>query len=394
MAAPATAPRAPTAVLPELAEVELRRGDTLLDVLSRAGIGSGEAHEAVGSLRAVTNLRRLKVGQRLELALDPTGGPEFLLARLVLPLDAATEIHLVRAEDGSFSASSVGRALRSETVTMAAAIESSFYGAGLDAGLPHATLAQMIKLLSWDVDFQRDLQPGDRLEAVYRRQLNEAGELAGVGVLEFVGLATGARAIQAYRFLAPDGSSEFYDRQGRSLRKWLLKTPVDGARLSSRFGPRRHPILGYTRMHQGIDFAAPKGTPILAAGAGVVELSGRNRGYGNYLRLRHNREYATAYGHLARFAVGMNPGRRVEQGEVIGYVGATGLATGPHLHYELLRAGRQINPLGVEVVGADPLRGPALRRFMARRDEIDRHRQTGGGLVAGGRPGDRPAASL
>jgi murein DD-endopeptidase MepM/ murein hydrolase activator NlpD len=277
---------------------------------------------------------------------------------------------------------------------VAAPIEDSFYQAGRDAGLPAPTLARMIKLLSWDVDFQRDVHPGDRLEAVFRQLLNEDGESAGEGELDFVGLATGGRSIEAYRHDGPDGRSDYYDRQGRSLRKWLLKTPVDGARLSSGFGSRRHPVLGYTRMHRGIDFAAPQGTPVLAAGAGVIEAAGRNRGYGNYLRLRHNRGYATAYAHLARFAPGMRPGRRVEQGEVIGHVGATGLATGPHLHYELLVDGRQVNPLSVDLAGGEPLQGAELARFVARRDAIDRERRAAGGLVADGQPASRLPEAL
>lgn len=378
----------------ELAQVELRRGDTLLDVLHRAGIGKAEAHAAVGRLREVANLRRLQVGQRLGLALDPDGNAEAMLAQLVLPVDAASEIHLVRAEDGEFAASSIKRRLRAQTLTVAAPIQDSFYQAGRDAGLPPPTLARMIKLLSWDVDFQRDVHPGDRLEAVFRQLLNEDGESAGEGELDFVGLVTGGRSIEAYRHDRPDGRSDYYDRQGRSLRKWLLKTPVDGARLSSGFGSRRHPILGYTRMHRGIDFAAPQGTPVLAAGAGVIEAAGRNRGYGNYLRLRHNRQYGTAYAHLAKFAPGMRPGRRVEQGEVIGYVGATGLATGPHLHYELLVDGRQVNPLSVDLAGGEPLQGTELARFAARRDAIDRERSAAGGLVAEGRPANRPPEAL
>ncbi len=379
---------------PALARVELRRGDTLLAVLERAGVAAAEAHAAVGSLRAVADLRRLQIGQRLDLALDPGAGGDALLTRLVLPLDPATEIHLDRDPDGGFAARSIERRLRSETVTLAVPVVDSFYAAGSDAGLPPAILARAIKLLSWDVDFQRDLRPGDLIEAVHRRQRNEAGELAGEGELEFVGLATAGRAIEAYRFVTPDGGSDYYDRAGRSLRKWLLRTPVDGARLSSRFGPRRHPILGYTRMHKGIDFAAPTGTPVLAAGTGVIEFAGRNRGYGNYLRVRHNGTYATAYGHLARFAPGMKPGRRVEQGEVIGLVGSTGLATGPHLHYEILRQGRQVNPLEVDVTGGEPLAGELLRAFLERRDGVDRRRRAAGGMVADGRPADRPPAPL
>jgi murein DD-endopeptidase MepM/ murein hydrolase activator NlpD len=392
---PGAAAPAPSAlVTPELAQLELRRGDTLLDLLTRAGIAMDQAHAAMGSLRQVADLRRLPIGQRLALQLDTAEGAPPLLARLVLPVSAATEVHLVRATDGSFAASSVERELHSELAAVAAPIADSFYADGIKAGLPPATLAEMIKLLSWDVDFQRDIQPGDRLEAVYRRHRNEAGELADDTELQFAGLATGDRVIEAYRFAPADDHGDFFDRAGRPLRKWLLRTPVDGARLSSSFGVRRHPILGYTRMHKGIDFAAPTGTPVLAAGAGVVEFAGRNQGYGNYVRLRHNREFATAYGHLSRLAPALAPGRRVGQGEVIGYVGATGLATGPHLHYELLRAGEQVNPLTVRAEGADPLRGEQLRRFLLQRDEIDRHRQGAAPLVANGGPIGPPPAPL
>ena len=388
---PATAAPSP----PTMAEVELRRGDTLLGVLERAGVAPSEAHAAVGTLREVADLRRLQIGQRLALALAPAGGGgDAVLARLVLPVDPATEVHLVRGHDGGFAARSVPRPLRGETVTVAVPIADSFYAAGAAAGLPPATLAEMVKLLSWDVDFQRDIQPGDLLEAVHRRQLNAEGELAGTGELAFVGLATTGRTIAAYRFVAPDGSADYYDRDGRPLRKWLLRTPVDGARLSSGFGKRRHPILGYTRMHRGIDFAAPKGTPVFAAGAGVVEIAGRNRGYGNYVRVRHTGGYATAYAHLTRFAAGLKPGRRVEQGEVIGLVGATGLATGPHLHYEVLYRGEQVNPLTLDAMQGEPLRGNALRAFMAVRAAIDREREDAGGPVADGRPKDRPPAPL
>ena len=178
------------------------------------------------------------------------------------------------------------------------------------------------------------------------------------------------------------------------MRKWLLRTPVDGARLSSSFGLRRHPILGFTRMHRGIDFAAPTGTPMLAAGAGVVEVAGRNRGYGNYVRLRHNRQFATAYAHLSRFAPGLVPGRRVEQGEVIGYVGATGLATGPHLHYEVVSGGEQVDPLTVKAAAADPCAATscAASCWCATRSTVTG--RAASPLVAGGAPIGPPPAPL
>lgn len=353
-----------------LAQIELRRGDTLMDVLSRVGIQATEAYDAVSSLREVADLRRLRAGQRLVIELAPVESEE-RLRKLVLPLDAATEVHLVRAEDGAFAARSVERRLQREMVRVGGEIRDSLFASAVTAGLPSSALHQMVKLLSWDVDLQRDVHPGDRFETVFERKINEAGEPAGGGDLLFVGLKLRGREIEAYRFTTADGRVGFFDGQGRTLRKWLLKTPVDGARLSSTFGPRRHPVLGYTRMHKGIDFVAPTGTPVLAAGDGVVEFAGRNRGYGKYIRLRHNGEYGTAYAHLSRFAPTIKRGRRVKQGEVIGYVGSTGMSTGPHLHYEMLQRGEQVNPLTLKAEFSDQLPNVDLRRFQELRAEID-----------------------
>jgi murein DD-endopeptidase MepM/ murein hydrolase activator NlpD len=357
------------------AELEVRRGDTLLDVLARAGIEAGEAQDAAASLRKVANLRRLKVGQRLAVELERKEGEGTRLARLVLPVDAAKEVLLVRERNGGFAARSIERPLQREMVRVRAEIADSVYEAARDAGLPSETMGQMIKLLSWDVDFQRDVQPGDRFETVFERQVNDKGQVAGAGDLLFVGLDTQERRIEAYRFTSSDGRTSFFDRNGRALRKSLLKTPIDGARLTSTFGMRRHPVLGYTRMHKGIDFAAPPGTPILAAGDGEVEFAGRNAGYGKYVRIRHNNEISTAYAHMSRFASSLKRGRKVRQGEVIGYVGSSGLASGPHLHYEMLVRGEEANPLTVRVAMADQLQGGELKRFVSLRNAIDRLRR-------------------
>jgi murein DD-endopeptidase MepM/ murein hydrolase activator NlpD len=262
---------------------------------------------------------------------------------LVWPLDVAREIHLVRAADGSFATEDVERPLTRQLFRAQGEIVGSLYQSARGAGLPAQSLAEMIALLSWDLDLQREVHAGDRFETVLERRRDAEGNVVAYGDLVYVGLDTRERTIAAYRFTGPDGQIDFFDRDGRALRKWLLRTPVDGARLSSEFGPRRHPVLGYTRMHKGIDFAAPPGTPILAAGEGVVAFVGRNRGYGNYVKLRHNGEYDTAYAHLSRFAKDLKRGRRVSQGEVIGYVGSTGLSTGPHLHYSSRCAARRCN---------------------------------------------------
>jgi murein DD-endopeptidase MepM/ murein hydrolase activator NlpD len=190
----------------------------------------------------------------------------------------------------------------------------------------------------------------------------------------YAALIQGDTAKEIYRFEPEDGSADFYNAKGESVRKELLRTPLDVIRITSTFGMRKHPILGYSRMHKGVDFAATTGTPIFAAGDGTVAILGTQSGYGNYIRIKHSAQYATAYGHMSRFASGLRPGSKVRQGDVIGYVGSTGMATGPHLHYEVLVDGTQINPMSVKLAGRK-LDGKELRRFEALKAEVKQLRR-------------------
>lgn len=352
--------------------IVVRNGDTLGDILAQARIDDGEAAAAVDAIRNVFDLRRLRQGQSIELGstLDTTTGQRHL-TRVGFDIDTARALELTRADDGAFTIETVDRELTSHTVVAAGTIDGSLSQSAEAAGLPVAAVPAIVKLFSWDVDFQRDLQPGDRFEAIYDHMTDDAGHPSGLGVVTFAALHLDGKLIQAYRFERADGSTDYYGADGRPLRKWLLRTPVDGARISSTFGARRHPVLGFTRMHKGVDFAAPRGTPIFAAGDGTVEFVGRGHGYGNMVKVRHNGEYSTAYGHMSRFAAGLRRGERVKQGQIIGYVGMTGLATGPHLHYEVLKDGTQINPLSVKTVDQARLQGRDLQRFMAEKAEVD-----------------------
>jgi murein DD-endopeptidase MepM/ murein hydrolase activator NlpD len=233
-------------------------------------------------------------------------------------------------------------------------------------------LAQMIGSFSYDIDFQRDLRPGDSFEVLYDRLADEHGKAVGAGEIAYAAMTLSGRTIKLYRY-HPAGakSAEFFTERGESAKKTLLRTPVDGARLSSAFGMRLHPILGYTAMHRGVDFAAPPGSPIAAASDGVVESAGPSGTYGNLVVLRHAGVVATAYAHMSRIARGMKPGVRVRQGEVIGYVGMTGLATGPHLHYEVHYHNAPIDPLSVRMPATTRLAGADLKAFQAVRRSID-----------------------
>lgn len=358
-------------------QVDVRRGDTLMDILTRFGIRRGEAHAAITTLADVYDPRRLRVGQQLALEVEEPNGSEDgpQLASLSLNVDFAQNIVVTRDEEGGFSAATIDRALQHATMFGAGTIDDSFYLSGTRSGVPPETLAEIIRVFSWDVDFQRDIHPGDRFEVMFETMQTEDGNELRGGDLVYASLSLRGRSLDAYRFEREDGSVDYFDGEGRSLRKFLLRTPIDGARLSSGFGPRRHPILGYNRMHRGVDFAAPTGTPIFAAGDGTVEFVGSNRGYGNYVKIRHNSTYTTLYAHLSRFAQGLKRGDRVRQGQAIGQVGATGMATGPHLHYEVHKQGDQVNPLEIDVAEAEGLSGGELARLRRKVAEIDLTRQ-------------------
>jgi murein DD-endopeptidase MepM/ murein hydrolase activator NlpD len=266
-------------------------------------------------------------------------------------------------------------ALPSNLVRTSGVFEGNLMRSGERAGVPTAVMREMIRAFSWDIDFQRDLKAGDTFEVLYERP-NAAGKRGAPPRLIYAGLERSGIHQSVYRYLRRDGSETYLNGQGRLARKALLRTPLDGARLSSDFGMRMHPILGYSRMHQGVDFAAPEGTPIIAAGDGIVAIAGTNGGYGEYIRVQHTPQLATAYGHLSRYAEGVRPGARVRQGQIIGYVGSTGLATGPHLHYETLVNGVQVDPASVQNLQERRLDDQEMPRFMTIAADTNRMRET------------------
>jgi murein DD-endopeptidase MepM/ murein hydrolase activator NlpD len=360
-------------------QIVVRPGDTLMDILIRTRIDQAEAHAAIQSLRKIYDPRRLRAGQELAItAADMAAGGDGArrgLLGFAFDLSFDHQIRVTRSTEGRYDATKVERPQHRQMVRRAGTIDDSLYLAAERVALPQDVTFGLIKLFSWDVDFQRDLRPGDGFEAMFEEVSLEdgSGAIRGGEVL-YAGLTLSGDILDAYRFEIQDGEVEYFDRTGRSLRKFLMRTPVDGARLSSGFGMRRHPILGYSRMHKGVDFAAPTGTPIYAAGSGRVVSAGRNGGYGNYVRIRHTTEFSTAYAHLSRFGQGIRAGQRVRQGQVIGYVGTTGRSTGPHLHYEVLRNNGQINPLSVKQPPTSQLAGADLQRFRVEVGRIDQLR--------------------
>lgn len=381
--APILSGRAASAPPPRRVDLEVASGDTLMGMLLRLGIGRAEAHAAVEGLRDVYDPRRLRPGQQLQIETDAAAER---LVRLAFAPSGRERIELVRADDGGFEALVEERATVVEQRLVEAEVTTSLHAAATGAGVPPGVFARIVKIFSWDVDYQRETRPGDRFAVLFERERVPGGQVVAAGDVRYARLEVGGRVLEAFRF-DRDGEPEFFTRDGASLRKFLLRTPVSGGRLSSGFGMRRHPILGYNRMHRGVDFAAPTGTPIYAAGSGRLARVGRYGGYGNYVRIEHGDGYATAYAHLSRFADGMRSGRRVDQGEVIGYVGSTGRSTGPHLHFEVLVNGEQVDPLEVAQPPAESLEGAQLAAFRREVATVEtRLAELGGRTFAADRP--------
>ncbi|MEE8214802.1 MAG: M23 family metallopeptidase, partial [Alphaproteobacteria bacterium] len=366
--------------LPDL-KVPLRvgRGDTLAGMLTGAGVSAAEAQGAISALSKHFNPRRIKRGQTVAVLFTPpaVGSPEanrpepgkFL--GLVVEPDYDTAIRVEKTAEGSFSAAKIQKPLTQAPARAEGVIRTSLYVAGRKAGIPRRVLVELIRVYSWDVDFQRDIRAGDRFEVMYERFFDSQGRLVYSGPILYAALTLSGKRHPIYLHATKDSDSDYFDDMGQSARKALMRTPIDGARLSSGFGRRRHPILGYTKLHRGVDFAAPRGTPIYAAGNGVVVKSGRNGAYGKYVRIRHNSRYSTAYAHMRAINRSARRGKRVKQGQIIGTVGTTGRSTGPHLHYEILAGGRRTNPMKVKMPSGRKLKGEALEDFQVARAVID-----------------------
>jgi murein DD-endopeptidase MepM/ murein hydrolase activator NlpD len=345
----------------------VQQGDTLMNLLQQAGVAAVPAQAAIDALKRDWDPRELKIGQEIGIGLDEGGLKELRFAP-----DLQRLIVLTRGDDGRFDAFSTARNLGRVPVRIAGAISSSLFDAASAAGMPPAILAEVMRAFSYDVDFQRELQPGDAFEVMYEQLIDRSsGKRVGSGDLIYTAMTLSGHLLQLYRYAPAGGVPAFYTASGAAAKKALLRTPVDGARISSSFGMRQHPILGYTAMHKGVDFAVPTGTPIMASGEAVVAAAGRDGSFGNLVVLRHEGGYSTAYAHMSRIAKGMKPGARVYQGEIIGYVGATGRATGPHLHYEVRLNDRAVNPASIKMPSAQSLDTRDLAAFEKQEALID-----------------------
>ncbi len=355
---------------PEAIPVQIRSGESFEQAVQRAGVGADEAKAVSSAIANIFDLSKITSGLKFETAISKPriGRGDARLIGLTMRTGPASQLTVSRTFDGALKARALEETVFHETTVARGKVQGSLRASAAEQGANAKIINQMNKLFASKLDFQRDIKAGDEYVLVFERDVTESGRTIATGELLYAEI----KGKVFYRYQAPGAKqAQYYDASGKNMRASIMRTPVAGARMSSSYGYRRHPISGYRKMHQGIDFAVPIGTPVIAAADGVVVEARRWGGYGNWVRIRHANGYESGYAHLSRYARGLRPGMRVSQGDVIAYAGSTGASTGPHLHYEIWRNGQRVNPSGVTLPQGDVLTGSALTAFRSEKSRID-----------------------
>ena len=330
--------------------IEMQRGYDRASLLENVGINHTDAQMAADEFSNVYNPNSLPSGQKIKINFEilDTEGKNINFSSMEVTIGRSQKIQVKKLENDIFFSHVFESKLEPKLVYIHATVGATLFSAAMNAGLSQEMFNELLKAYSYDVDFQRDVVTGDEMEVLYEAIYDDEGKLVSNGDILYTSLKIQRGRFTIYRYTTPDGKADYYTDDGVSVQKSLLRTPVNGARISSGYGDRTHPILGFTKMHKGVDFAAPKGTPVYAAGNGVVLEMLRKGSYGKYIKIFHSSIYSTAYAHLNGFANRLQRGSKVVQGQIIGYVGSTGRSTGAHLHYEVIENGRQVDPLTIK----------------------------------------------
>lgn len=347
--------------------ISVKKGDTFISILNSFGLTYNEAHSLYSAFKKVYNPANIRVGQKIFISglFDEKTQKLTEIDQIIIQENNIKSYSLSKNDKGEFETKTLQEELITEVNSATGSISGSLSKSMNSQGVPNKIVHEFIKIFSYSVDFRRDVRKGDKFEIIFENNITKDGKIASYGNILYAGLQLRNEKISLYRFKDSKGNVDYYTEKGLAMKKVLHKKPLSfqNARISSPFGKRRHPIKKRWIIHWGVDYAAPKGTKIYAGGDGVVQVAKYNGGYGNYIKIRHNSEYSTAYGHMWKFAKGIRPGTRVKRGQVIGYVGSTGLSTGPHLHYEVIRNGKRINPVTIKAATGNNLAGKDLKKF-------------------------------
>ena len=348
----------------------VKSGDTYESIIKNIKIENNEQKIFLDNIKKNQSLKILKTGQKIFFKIDRLKGS--ILIEFKIETNKKNEMLFSRIENtNTFKSKLIEKNFTKKVVYKETIITSSLYSSAEKLDIKPNIILEFARLYGFQVDFQRDVWKNDNFQIIYEEFIDSSGKIIDTGDIIFANLKLQNNDLQLYRYEYKKNKVDYFDENGKSVRKTLMKTPINGARLSSSFGKRKHPILGYNKMHLGTDFAAPKGTPIMASGDGIITRAQWCGGGGNCVKIKHNSMYQTVYAHLSKFGNGIKKGVRVKQGQIIGYVGSTGLSTGPHLHYEVIRNGKKINSQKLKLPSGIILKGQERKNFEVSKIKID-----------------------
>ncbi len=346
-----------------------KSGDTYESIVNNLDIIKKEKKILLSSILQEKSLKILKINQKFIFKYDNLSAK---IIEFKIETDKKNEILFSRLDEvANFKTQKIQKNFKKKLVYKETIITNSLYNSAINLGIKPNIIIEFARLYGFQVDFQRDIWKDDSFQIIYEEFVNEKNKVVDTGEIIFANLNLQNKDLQLYKYEYEKNKVDYFDENGKSIRKTLMKTPINGARLSSSFGKRKHPILGYTKMHTGTDFAAPTGTPIMASGDGKVTKAGWCGGGGNCVKIKHNSTYQTVYAHMSKFGRGIKRGARVKQGQIIGYVGSTGLSTGPHLHYEVIENGKKINSQKLKLPSGKVLKGNERKSFEVSKIKID-----------------------
>ena len=350
---------------------EVKSGDTIQKILKKFNIENKEVYEAIKQYKKYAPASSLFQGSKVDILIKENFSKKYnSLLKLSIPISKNITVEISRDELNKITSKKIITKLYKKKILSENIIKNNLYSSATKVKINPDTIIEFARIFGFEIDFQRDIRKNDYFRIIYDKYYDEKGEFIKSGSIHYAYMSVNGREIKLYKF-GDDKDYGYYDSNGNSVEKALMKTPINGARLSSSFGMRKHPILGFNKMHKGTDFAAPLGTPIMASGSGTVTRARWCGGGGNCIKIKHNSTYETIYAHLKNFAKGIKEGRKVKQGQIIGYVGSTGMSTGPHLHYEVLINGKQVNSQKLKLPSGKILKGTDRELFEIHRIKTD-----------------------
>ena len=350
---------------------EIKKGDTIQKILKKYNVKNFDIETVISQFRKYSNPNQLLVGNKIDIIIEKKPSEDKnSLVKFSIPVTKSITIAIARNEENKIVSKKIITKLYKKKTLSENVIKKNLYSSAIESNINPDTIIEFARIFGFEIDFQRDIRKNDYFKILYEKYFDENGEFVKSGSILYAHMSVNGREISLYKF-GDDKDYGYFDTNAKSVEKALMKTPINGARLSSSFGVRKHPILGYNKMHQGTDFAAPMGTPIMASGSGVVTRAKWCGGGGNCVKIKHNSTYETVYAHMSKFSKGIKAGKKIRQGQIIGYVGSTGMSTGPHLHYEVIVNKKKTNSQKLNLPSGKVLKNEERREFEIHRIKTD-----------------------